>query len=158
MATTKDEKRAVPSDEWDVFDHEMDAAPSHDDRYRLLLDHFKTRLDEESLDWILELGERAERHALNLGTIRAQHLPDQARLLLDLSDDMIRREETSANLYYRRAFALRRLERFEILGLFVTLAGFLVGSGAVVLKATSFGQRFASMVLVLFGSLIFFVL
>lgn len=48
------------------------------------------------------------------------------------------------------------LKMVEILGLFVTLLGFVVGSGAVVLKARSFPERAAAMGLVVVGSLVFF--
>jgi tetratricopeptide (TPR) repeat protein len=50
------------------------------------------------------------------------------------------------------------LKVVEILGLFVTLVGFLVGSGAVVLQASSFTERALSMGLVVIGSLFFFFL
>ncbi|MFB9238546.1 tetratricopeptide repeat protein [Plantactinospora siamensis] len=48
------------------------------------------------------------------------------------------------------------LKIVEILGLFVTLIGFLVGSGAVVLKARSVTERSISMALVVVGALVFF--
>jgi tetratricopeptide (TPR) repeat protein len=50
------------------------------------------------------------------------------------------------------------LKMVEILGLFVTLLGFVVGSGAVIVKARSFSERAAAMALVVVGSLVFFVL
>jgi tetratricopeptide (TPR) repeat protein len=43
----------------------------------------------------------------------ASHLDDQAERILELSDEMIGRGEDSPNLYYWRAFALRRLLRFD---------------------------------------------
>jgi hypothetical protein len=48
------------------------------------------------------------------------------------------------------------LKIVEILGLFIALAGFLVGSGIVAFRAAGFWQNFASMALVLVGSLLFF--
>jgi hypothetical protein len=173
----------------------------------------------------------------------ADHLPDQANLMLELSATMMTLGDRSSNIYFRRCAALRKLGRYEqaleeidlaiamldvgantvhqdyvrqreliginremsvlaesltasinaevmaqveekieaaatdlndrlvsgqkiisdsllkiveILGLFVTLAGFLIGSGAVVLKAQSFGQLALAMALVLVGSLGFF--
>lgn len=50
------------------------------------------------------------------------------------------------------------LKMVEILGLFVALVGFVVGSGTVVVKANDFGERALAMSLVLGGSLIFFAL
>jgi hypothetical protein len=180
-------------------------------------------------------------HGLWFGT----HLPDQAERMLALSDEMIGHGEDGANLYYWRAFALRRLGRFgdaqanvdraiallpvgmnaihqdyvrerelitttrlvheqvatltdqlslqlreqfqqhrqgmrdeverhtstarrivsesllgivEVLALFVTLAGFLIGSGVLVFQAGGFGQSFAAIALLLFGAISFFVL
>jgi tetratricopeptide (TPR) repeat protein len=48
------------------------------------------------------------------------------------------------------------LKMVEVLGLFVTLTGFLIGSGAVIVKAQSFGQRAIAMGLLVVGSLVFF--
>jgi hypothetical protein len=173
------------------------------------------------------------------------HLADQAEQILALSDEMIGRGEDDGNLYYWRAFALRRLGRFddalksvdraisllpigmnavhqdyfrereliettvllnehvqtlatrlseelraqfqqhreemrreveqhtraarrvvsdsllgivEVLALFVTLTGFLIGSGALVLQADSFGGSLAAVGLLAAGALTFFAL
>ncbi|MPZ84732.1 MAG: hypothetical protein GEV28_31860 [Actinophytocola sp.] len=178
-------------------------------------------------------------HALWFGN----DVDGQAERIIRLSDEMINRGEDEANLYFWRAYAFRRLERFdeamvsidraielhppgmnivhqdyvreraliatsklvlaqvamharqvsdelraemssqlesakaelrkqqedaqkvvsdsllkivEILGLFIALAGFLVGSGVVAFRATGFWQNFASMSLVLLGSVLFF--
>lgn len=48
-------------------------------------------------------------HALWFGT----HLPDQPDRIIDLSDEMLSKGEASANVYYRRAFAFRRLGRLD---------------------------------------------
>ncbi|GIG63428.1 hypothetical protein Lfu02_78000 [Longispora fulva] len=175
----------------------------------------------------------------------ADHVPDQPQLVLDLSNSMMTTGTGDANLFYRRAYALRKLGRYdqaleeidraigmlapgnnavhqdyvrerelitatrqmrqyadtltrdladqvtaqadrriteastklaekvesaqrvvsestlkvvEILGLFVTLAGFLIGSGTVAFTASTFGQRITSMLIILSGSLIFFLL
>lgn len=48
------------------------------------------------------------------------------------------------------------LKMVEILGLFVALLGFFVGSGWVVVKADTFGQRALAMSVVVAGTLIFF--
>ncbi|WP_412543043.1 tetratricopeptide repeat protein [Longispora sp. K20-0274] len=175
----------------------------------------------------------------------ADHVPDQAQLLLDLSNAMLAKGPGDANIFYRRAYALRKLGRYdqaieevdraigmlgtgmnavhqdyvrerelitvtmqlrqhadtltrdlaeqvtaqadrriaeasaalaekvesaqrvvaestlkvvEILGLFVTLAGFLIGSGTIMFTASTFGHRITSMLIILGGSLAFFVL
>jgi hypothetical protein len=173
------------------------------------------------------------------------HLPDQAERIIELSDEMIGRGEDVANVYYWRAYALRRLGRLdaamasvdraiallpvgmnavhqnyvrereliqttallgeqvraladeisaqlrkefdeylhdietdlerhshnaqrivsesllslmEVLGLFVTLAGFLIGSGAIVIQARGFWQQLGGLGLLLAGSVAFFLL
>ncbi|MEU8077965.1 hypothetical protein AB0B31_21210 [Catellatospora citrea] len=183
------------------------------------------------------------RHVCMHGLWFADHLPDQAELMLELSNQLMATGALDANVFFRRASALRKLGRFEqaldevdraiamlgpghnavhqdyvrerelivltrqlhgyaqeltrevgataaeqaerrvreasaaltekvesaqrvvtegtlkvveILGLFVTLAGFVVGSGAVVVKAGTFGERAAAMGLVLVGCLLFF--
>jgi tetratricopeptide (TPR) repeat protein len=175
----------------------------------------------------------------------ADHVPDQPEIMLSLSNRMMTAGVLDSNVFYRRAYALRKLGRYEqaleevdraislldignnrvhqdyvrereliivtmqmqryaetltheisekvtagadrrieaaaaalqdkveaaqqlvaestlkvveILGLFVTLVGFLVGSGAVVLQASSFTERALSMGLVVIGSLFFFFL
>jgi len=175
----------------------------------------------------------------------ATHLDDQPQRMIELSDEMIGRGEDSPNLYYWRAFALRRLRRFddalecvdraiatlppgmnpvhqdyfrerelintsrmlyeqvaalsegvsdrlkvefqsyfdtvqddldrqsytarrivseslislvETLGLFVTLAGFLVGSGTIVFRSDDFGHQLIAIGLMLVGSIVFFLL
>ncbi|GAA2373527.1 hypothetical protein Cme02nite_02300 [Catellatospora methionotrophica] len=185
------------------------------------------------------------RHVCMHGLWFADHLPDQAELMLELSQQLTASSGLDANVFFRRAFALRKLGRFEqaldeidraiamlgpghnavhqdyvrerelivvtrqlhgyaqeltraagdtvaeqaerrikeasaaltekvetaqrvvaegtlkvveILGLFVTLAGFVIGSGAVVVKAGTFGERAAAMGIVLVGCLLFFAL
>ena len=185
------------------------------------------------------------RYILLQGLWFATHLPDQAERMLELSDEMIGRSEDSPNLYYWRAFAMRRLRRFdealacvdraiatlpagmnpvhqdyfrerelvntsrmlydqvgelsegvserlrsefqsyfdtvqddldrqsytarrivseslislvETLGLFVTLAGFLVGSGTIVFRSDSFGHQITAIALMLVGSVVFFLM
>lgn len=178
-------------------------------------------------------------HALWFGN----HIEDQAERIVRLSDEIIDRGEDGANLYFWRAYALRRMERFddalesidqaislhpvgmnivhqdyvreralittsklvlsqvaeharqvavdlraeldrqleaakaelvkkqedaqravsdsllkiiEILGLFIALVGFLAGSGVIVFRALGFWQHFASMAILLVGSITFF--
>ncbi|MBG0814650.1 hypothetical protein [Planomonospora sp. ID82291] len=72
-------------------------------------------------------------------------------------------EEASRSLTHKIETAQRvvsesLLKIVEILGLFVTLSGFLVGSGVVVFKATTFSERAIVMTLFVVGSLIFFTL
>ncbi|MEU4528411.1 tetratricopeptide repeat protein [Micromonospora ureilytica] len=58
----------------------------------------------------------------------------------------------------RRLVSESLLGLVEVLALFVTLAGFLVGSGAIVFQARSFQQNITALALLLGGSVIFFVL
>ena len=48
------------------------------------------------------------------------------------------------------------LKLVEVLGLFVTLLGFLIGSGTVIIKAKTFSERAIAMSLVLVGTVAFF--
>ena len=48
------------------------------------------------------------------------------------------------------------LKMVEVLGLFVTLLGFLIGSGTVIIKANTFSERVIAMSVVLVGALAFF--
>jgi tetratricopeptide (TPR) repeat protein len=50
------------------------------------------------------------------------------------------------------------LKMVEVLGLFVTLLGFLIGSGTVIIKAKTFSERAIAMSVVVVGALIFFAL
>ncbi|MFC9973472.1 hypothetical protein ACFVH6_21520 [Spirillospora sp. NPDC127200] len=49
------------------------------------------------------------------------------------------------------------LKMVEILGLFVSLLGFLIGSGAVAIKAKTFDERATTMGLIVAGALVFFL-
>jgi hypothetical protein len=48
------------------------------------------------------------------------------------------------------------LKMVEVLGLFVTLLGFLIGSGTVIIKAKTFPERAIAMSVVVVGALAFF--
>ncbi|WP_141954755.1 hypothetical protein [Actinoallomurus bryophytorum] len=48
------------------------------------------------------------------------------------------------------------LKMVEVLGLFVTLLGFLIGSGTVIIKAKTFSERAIAMSVVVVGALLFF--
>jgi tetratricopeptide (TPR) repeat protein len=50
------------------------------------------------------------------------------------------------------------LKMVEVLGLFVTLLGFLIGSGTVIIKAKTFSERAIAMGVVVVGALVFFIL
>jgi hypothetical protein len=211
------------------------ALGAHSERAEPLLRHAMAAVDYDSVcRWTCL-------HGLWFGT----HLPDQADRIIELSDEMIGRGEDAANLYYWRAFALRRLDQLdaavasidraimllpvgqnavhqdyvrereliqttqllkdqisalagdigaqlrdefdeylyeveadlerhshtaqrivsesllslmEVLGLFVTLAGFLIGSGAIVFQAEGFWQQLAGIGLLLVGSVAFFLI
>lgn len=53
------------------------------------------------------------RHVCLAGIWSAHTLPEQAALLLDLSNEMIRLEEADGNVYFRRATAYRLMGRFS---------------------------------------------
>ncbi|MCP2342912.1 hypothetical protein [Actinomadura rupiterrae] len=72
-------------------------------------------------------------------------------------------EEASRQLTGRVAVAQELvseglLKMVEVLGLFVTLLGFLIGSGTVIIKAKTFEQRALTMTVVALGAIIFFAL
>ncbi|WP_026413063.1 hypothetical protein [Actinomadura oligospora] len=50
------------------------------------------------------------------------------------------------------------LKMVEVLGLFVTLLGFLIGSGTVIIKARTFQERSITMGIVVLGAIVFFAL
>jgi tetratricopeptide (TPR) repeat protein len=73
--------------------------------------------------------------------------------LAQVKADLERQSSTA-----RRIVSESLLGLVEVLALFVTLAGFLVGSGAVVLQADGFWQNLAGIALLLVGAVSFFVL
>jgi len=133
------------------------------------------RFDEarESIDQAIELltpGNNTihqdyvrERALITTSKVLVAQVATQAR---QVSDEL--REEMSTQLEAakaelraqqedaQKAVADSLLKIVEILGLFIALAGFLVGSGIVAFRAAGFWQNFASMALVLVGSLLFF--
>jgi len=70
----------------------------------------------------------------------------------------IRKEFEAESQQARRLVSDSLLSLVEVLGLFVTLAGFLIGSGAVVLSADGFGEKAGAVALLLAGSVGFFLL
>ena len=133
------------------------------------------RFDEarESIDQAIELltpGNNTihqdyvrERALITTSKVLVAQVATQAR---QVSDEL--REEMSTQLEAakaelraqqedaQKAVSDSLLKIVEILGLFIALAGFLVGSGIVAFRAAGFWQNFASMALVLVGSLLFF--
>ncbi|MQY06141.1 hypothetical protein [Actinomadura macrotermitis] len=72
-------------------------------------------------------------------------------------------DEAAAQMAQKMAVAQQMvsdglLKMVEVLGLFVTLLGFLIGSGTVVVKAKTFDERATAMGLVTAGALVFFLL
>jgi hypothetical protein len=70
-------------------------------------------------------------------------------------------DEASGHLAQRVAVAQELvseglLKMVEVLGLFVTLLGFLIGSGTVIIKAKTFPERAIAMAVVVVGALVFF--
>ncbi|GLY74379.1 hypothetical protein [Actinoallomurus iriomotensis] len=81
---------------------------------------------------------------------------DQASAALEEKID-----EASQRLAQRVSFAQELvseglLKMVEVLGLFVTLLGFLIGSGAVLVKSKTFSERAVAMTVVVVGALVFF--
>lgn len=133
------------------------------------------RFDEamESIDRAVELLSPGN-NAIHQDYVRERALITTSKLLLaqvatrarDVSDEL--REEMSEQLAAAKAELRKQqedaqrvvsdslLKIIEILGLFIALAGFLVGSGIVAFRAAGFWQNFASMALVLVGSVLFF--
>jgi hypothetical protein len=114
-------------------------------------------------------------HAQHLSTVDEKLRSDFMHQVEAASEDLTRQveaasQELAAQADADRADLQRRfneaqrtvsdslLKIIEILGLFVALAAFLLGSGAIVLDAGDFSERLGSMALVVVGSLVFFLL
>lgn len=104
-----------------------------------------------------------ERSLITTSKLLLAQVATQARQVSDeLRGEMGKQLETAkAELRAQQEDAQRAvsdslLKIVEILGLFIALAGFLVGSGIVAFRAAGFWQNFASMALVLVGSVLFF--
>ncbi|MGV9308524.1 hypothetical protein ACWDLG_34560 [Nonomuraea sp. NPDC003727] len=94
------------------------------------------------------------RHAESLATQIGERILDQAEKRIEEASQALSKEVESA----QKVVSAALLKVVEILGLFVTLVGFLVGSGVVAFRASSFGEQALAMVLTLVGALIFFIL
>jgi tetratricopeptide (TPR) repeat protein len=95
-----------------------------------------------------------QRHADALAEKIGAELREQADKRIEEASVVLRgRVETA-----QRFVSDSMLKIVEILGLFVTLAGFLIGSGAVVFRASTFTERVVAMIIVVAGSLLFFIL
>src|SRR5262249_39104278 len=73
--------------------------------------------------------------------------------LAKVEEDVERHSETAQRIVSESLLGL-----VEVLGLFVTLAGFLIGSGVLAFHATGFWQQLTGVALLLVGSLVFFLL
>lgn len=108
-----------------------------------------------------EMRRQAEETAAQLGdeiAARADKRIDRASAALEEKVD-----EASRHLEQRVSVAQELvseglLKMVEVLGLFVTLLGFLIGSGTVIIKAKTFSERAIAMSVVVVGALIFFAL
>lgn len=108
-----------------------------------------------------EMRRQAEETAAQLGdeiAARADERIDRASAALEEKVD-----EASRHLEQRVSVAQELvseglLKMVEVLGLFVTLLGFLIGSGTVIIKAKTFSERAIAMGVVVVGALIFFAL
>jgi tetratricopeptide (TPR) repeat protein len=106
-----------------------------------------------------DMSRRAEETAAQLGTeisAKVDERIDQASAALEEKID-----EASRHLAQRVSVAQELvseglLKMVEVLGLFVTLLGFLIGSGTVIIKAKTFSERAIAMSVVLVGALAFF--
>ena len=88
----------------------------------------------------------------------AARISDDLRAQFREHRDEMQREMEHHTQTARRVVSESLLGIVEVLALFVTLAGFLVGSGALVLRADSFTQGLAAVGLLTAGALAFFAL
>ena len=70
-----------------------------------------------------------------------------------MKEDLDRQATTA-----RRIVSESLISLIETLGLFVTLAGLLIGSGTIVFRSQNFAHQIIAIALMLVGSLVFFLL
>jgi tetratricopeptide (TPR) repeat protein len=81
---------------------------------------------------------------------------DQASAALEEKVDEASRHLTERVSVAQELVSEGLLKMVEVLGLFVTLLGFLIGSGTVIIKAKTFSERAVAMSVVVVGALVFF--
>ena len=81
---------------------------------------------------------------------------DQASAALEEKVDEASRHLTERVAVAQELVSEGLLKMVEVLGLFVTLLGFLIGSGTVIIKAKTFSERAVAMSIVVVGALLFF--
>ena len=81
---------------------------------------------------------------------------DQASAALEERVDEASRHLTERVSVAQELVSEGLLKMVEVLGLFVTLLGFLIGSGTVIIKARTFSERAIAMSVVVVGALAFF--
>jgi hypothetical protein len=81
---------------------------------------------------------------------------DQAAAALEEKVDEASRHLTERVAVAQELVSEGLLKMVEVLGLFVTLLGFLIGSGTVIIKAKTFSERAVAMSIVVVGALLFF--
>ncbi|GAB3444993.1 hypothetical protein [Actinophytocola sediminis] len=86
----------------------------------------------------------------------AQRVSADLRAELDRQLEAAKAELVKKQEDAQRTVSDSLLKIVEILGLFIALAGFLVGSGVIAFRAAGFWQNFASVALLLVGSVLFF--
>lgn len=106
-----------------------------------------------------DLRRGADEAAVRLGdemTARMDERIDQASAALEEKIEEASRHLTERVSVAQKLVSEGLLKMVEMLGLFVTLLGFLIGSGTVLVKARTFSERAIAMSVVVVGALVFF--
>ncbi|MFI9556121.1 hypothetical protein [Nonomuraea endophytica] len=106
--------------------------------------------ERESIQASMQMHTYAESLTQKLG----DEVITRANRMIDNANDALTNRVESAQRVVNDAL----LKIIEILGLFVTLGIFLIGSGALLLKATTFGERATAVAIFAVGSLLFFLM
>ncbi|MFC4912221.1 hypothetical protein [Actinomadura gamaensis] len=115
---------------------------------RAIIEAREMRLQAESVRDVLseELAARIDERVNEAAAAMEERIEDASRQLTQRV--AVAQELVSEGL----------LKMVEVLGLFVTLLGFLIGSGTVIIKARTFQERAITMGLVVLGAIVFFAL
>ncbi|MFB9830820.1 hypothetical protein [Actinoallomurus acaciae] len=89
-------------------------------------------------------------------TARMDERIDRASAALEEKIEEASRQLTERVSVAQKLVSEGLLKMVEMLGLFVTLLGFLIGSGTVLVKARTFSERAIAMSVVVVGALVFF--
>ncbi len=106
-----------------------------------------------------DMRQQAAETAAALGdeiSARVDERIDQASAAMEQKIDEASRHLTQRVTVAQELVSEGLLKMVEVLGLFVTLLGFLIGSGTVIVKAKTFSERAIAMSVVVVGALVFF--